>query len=308
MKPAWYIKTISISLILFVQSFILSNLIFAYVKTQNYFSLDLYYSIKVVLLMLLLLVTFSLTVGVWGKYIQYLVVPLPISLAILLATIKYNYSYSFLAFLVTFMLLALDTYKSHQLATQLIKFDPKTILRFSTKGLLFIFSVLGGVLVIINSSYAKTELNIGKKIAEVAGEPIKNAVYSQLQDTLDKELAPLGVSGLSGLDVKTQDILTQLGIENLVEKDKPLSDLVNTSNLQIDVNSIIEKQVNNLLSPYKQFIHPILAILVFGVFQLYSLIAYFIYMLIIDLVFLLAKKTGLLHQEKIMVEKEVLKF
>ena len=70
----------------------------------------------------------------------------------------------------------------------------------------------------------------------------------------------------------------------------------------------MENQVNALIEPYKNFVHPIMSLLTFLLFSFYASLAHIIYILTVDILFLLAKKTGFYKVETIQVEQEQLTF
>ena len=262
----YYLKTSFLAVAIFIESFVLSNLIMNFVRTKNVFTVDAQFSIKIVLLMLLMAYTFALTMGGWRKWEQYLFIPLPVTLGVFFSMIMVIPTYAVLIALGFLLLLMYDVYKSTRLKSLLVKIDPKMILRFSTKGLLFLFSILGGVLVILGTADIEP-VNMGEKIAEFAKEPMENIIRSELPEEAHQQL---------------------LGNGNLKQ--------------------MTETQINNLIEPYRNMVNPLIAIMTFGLFQLYASIAYILYMLTIDLIYLLMKKTGFFKIEIVSVNQEQLKF
>ena len=296
---------------LFIEAFILTFLITQYVVAQNYFSMSWQLSLQTILLMLFLAYTYSLTIGAWDKTEQYFIVPLPISLAIFVAVLQYNFNYAVLGFILAFLLLTLDVYKATRIKNLLIKFDPKIILRLSTTGILFLFSVLGAVLVILHSASIQTEVNIGQKIAEIVETPLKNVVKGQLESSFQDQsmLIPGFELDFSNIDPSYKPLLEQAGISDTSD----LKDLAKTSTTEkiyekINVGSIVENQVNKYIEPYKGLIKPLMAVLVFGVFQFYSAIAMLIFITTVDILFMLAKSTKFFNIVEYDVKKQELKF
>lgn len=255
---AQYIKTYVLAILLFFETLLLTNLIVNFVMSQNYFNLSTVFAVEVVLLMFLSIVTYSLTIGAWGKWIQYVIIPLPVSCAIFLSLVRFNFYNALTITAVVYLLLCYDVYKAVKLKDLLIKFDPSYILRISTRGLLFIFSVLGGLVLVLNTTYTPNVLNVGEKIAELT--------------------------------------------------DKPIRQMYNVQHLDINLKDVIERQVNDVIAPYKNFINPIMAVLMFGLFRILGSVADFIFTSTINPIFDLAKRTRFFKTEKVMVEKEILKF
>lgn len=225
---------------------------------MDYFQITTEFSIKVVILMFLAIITCSLTIGAWEKGKQYLLIAVPVALAMFFALLNYNFYNALTISAGALALLSYDIYKSDQLKGILVKMDPRFILRFSTTGLLFIFSVLGGVLVIIHSTYYNPSINLGKRLTEISKQPVQQVMQGQYID------------------------------EKVMET--------------------VEHQINDLIEPYKNWLKPLMALIVFGVFQFFSNVAYLIYMLLIGPIFKVAKKSGFLKVETITIEKEVFKF
>ena len=94
---------------------------------------------------------------------------------------------------------------------------------------------------------------------------------------------------------------------------KDLKDIAKTSATEqiydkINVGSIVENQVNNYIEPYKGLIRPLMAILVFGLFQFYATIAMLIFMATVDILFMIAKSSKFFNIIEFDVKKEELKF
>ena len=302
---SYHIKTFILTILLLVESLYLTILIGELVQSQNYFTMNFVFSLKIVGLMLAIIYTFSLTVGAWAKWEQYLIVPLPISIGIFLALFQTNLTYAMLIAVFAFVLLIFDIHRSTAIKNLLIKFDPKLILRFSTKGLLFIFSVLGGLMVILNSTYVEP-INIGQKISEVAGEKVNEIVEEQFRQQVQEQISPLGITDLSEIDPSFAPVLEDLGLSSDFLTNA--NDSVEPQDFGIDAKQIVESQVNNIIEPYKNFVNPVLAVLMFALFQFYAFLAHLIFIATIDLVFWLSKTTHFFKTEKVPVEQERLRF
>ncbi len=297
---AYIVKTTSLSVLLLIESFFLTLYITEYVAQQNYFSVGWPLFIRSVSLMTAMLVTYSLTVGGWGKWEQYLIVPAPISIALFLAVMQYNLNYAIITFIVSFLILCYDIYSTTKFMKLLIKFDPKMIFKMSATGLLFLFSILGGFLVILHSSIPGNEYNVGQKVTQILGEPIRNILHGQLQGFLQQQ------GNLTNIDPAYQSLLEQAGYSpQSLNLSTTLSEsLLDSSNL----NRFVESQVNNFIAPYRNFVKPVIALLVFGLFQFFATVSLIVFKLIIDLIFSFAKNYGFFNVEYIVVKKEELRF
>jgi hypothetical protein len=258
------IKTTILSVLLLLQTFLLTQTIIAYVQTQEYFTPPLEISIKIVVLLWTIAITMALTIGMWGKWKQYVFITVPVALAIFVSLIRYNFGNAAVISLGAGAVVCYGVYKSTHLGKLLLRIQPKYMLRYTVKWTLLVLSLLGSAVLILNSTYRPIEFNLGQKISEVAANPIQKIT------------------------------------------DTPYSQYLQYAN--INVQDLVEQQVNDFVEPYKDFVPPLVALLIFGVFQLYTTIAYVLYVLTVDLVFMVAKKTGFLKTETITVEKETLSF
>jgi len=286
----YYLKSTTLSLLLFTESYFLLTLIIDFVKAQNFLSFNLGYSIETILVMLLTIYTFALSIGGWGKWEQYLIAGFPVCIAIFISLFKFNANYAILAAASSFLILVYDMRKTTLLKSLLIKFDPKMVLRFSTKGLLFIFSIVGGAIVFIYPADFRNQINVGRQIAEITEEPVKKAVQSKLEEqTGQYDPATMAVM---------EEELRKIGIY----------DKSSAKALDLNMKDLIEKQVNNSVEPYKNLIPFVIALYTFGLLQLYATVAYVLYISTIDVIFWFAKYLKFFKVNKIPVEQEQLTF
>lgn len=299
LPKATIIKFSILSISLFVEAVVFLNEVIAYINLHDYFSISLEFSIKIVLLMLLTVYTLSLTIGAWSSWWQHLITTTVLVTAIFITLIKYDLTYALIISAISFLLLTYDNLKSYRIKKLLIKFDPMMILRFSTKGVLFIFSVVAGILLILNAN-GLNGINVGKKIAEVASDPLKSFVQKNVENQISQQLLPLKANGIDLEDPTIKQTLQQSGIVY-----ESLDLVARPENVSKDIPQIIENQVNNFLEPYKNLFYPVMALLVFGLFQLYASITYWVYMATIKPLFYILIKTKFLKIEKVPAEQEI---
>ena len=70
----------------------------------------------------------------------------------------------------------------------------------------------------------------------------------------------------------------------------------------------MEQEVNNFVGPYKDLVHPIIAVMMFALFQFYAALASILYMITVDGVFWIARKTGFFKSIYEEVKQEILRF
>ncbi len=295
MKTAWYyVKLALLMVILFSEAFFLTTVINSFVSKGDFFNINIPFSLQVVGLMTLIILTFSLTIGAWDVWYFNILTPLAIAAGIMIPLLSSSTTYALIAGGLAFILMAAESYRSYKIKKLLIKFDALLVLRFAVRGILLVFSILAGLIIILNAGNVK-EVDFGQLIAEVAEKPIKSTVNSQLQQTIEKQTI---YSGYSAEEV--QKLLDEYGIEAGTGTEQITNDL--------DIKSMIQTQVNDLIAPYKELVRPLIAILVFGLFQLYATVSYAIYSLFVGLIIAIAKKTGLLKIVTETVEKQDLQF
>ena len=295
MKSAgYYVKLGVLMLALFSETFFLTTLINGFVSKGDFFNISVPFSLQVVGIMTLIILTFALTIGAWDVWYFNIMTPLAIAAGIMVPLLSTSTTYALIIGGVAFILMAAESYRSYRIKRLLIKFEALLVLRFAVRGILLVFSILAGLIIILNASNVK-EIDFGQLIAEVAEKPIKSTVNSQLQQTIERQTL---YSGYSPEEV--QKLLDEYGIEAGTGTETITNDL--------DIKSMIQTQVNDLIAPYKELVRPLFAILVFGLFQLYAAVSYAIYSLLVGLIIAIAKKTGLLKIVTETVEKQDLQF
>ena len=251
-------KSATLMVALAIESFLVTTLLFDYVKTQDYFSFNLSSFIPIGLTFLLILWTYSLTVGGWGKWEQYVLVPLPISLGIFVVVFQLSAVYAALTALISYILLSYYMYNAAALKKEMVRFRPSIILSSSAKGILFLFSLVTAALVFLYMSPGGQEMNLGKTIGEFASEHYAKSLP--------------------------------------------------TEGLGLDLAQIVEGEFNKLIAPYKDFITPVTALLVFALVRFIGSIANMVFDLTGRPVYWLFKKVGFLHVSHTTVEKEDIGF
>lgn len=266
-----YIKTIFIAFLLFIESYFLTTMILTFVRTKNILIPQQTMLILIGFVMLLTMYTIAMTIGAWNKWQQYLIVPIPIVLGIFLVMMNLNVLYAGIVAINVYILLAYEVYISTSMIKILLKFHPVFVFRSMMRmTFLFIFGVVAAVLMILVNSTTTIDINVGKLVSDYAGDPIERYITGQFNQA--------GVP---------QEMLGFIGV---------------------DVKQTIETEVNDAVTPYKQFIIPIMAVLALGWIQFTAILALTVYGISISLLLNLAKKTKLLIVENVQVEQEHLKF
>jgi len=291
--PTWYIKTAIISILLFIQTFILGTLIEAYILKADYFSLSgnnnnfLYIGLS----LLGILITYSLSIGGWNKLDQYIYIPLSIGFGLLLILFKYNTYNGITVSLILTLLVAYNVYKATVLRKLLIKFEPKFILDTSLKGFILVFSLFAVAILMIGKTTDKIEeMNIGEKVAEVAKKPLQDLQSMQGINNLQIGEELQGIEGVEELQ----------NVPNL----EGLTGLPFLNNINSNVTEMLEKQINSMLLPYKSFFKPVIAIFIYLMISFIGSLAYYITVLLLNPLFKLARAFRFIKIQTTMVEQE----
>lgn len=300
MPRTFYAKAILSSLLIFVFSLLLSHRILTFVLSNNYFFVDPKTMGEIALYLLLSLYAYSLSLGGWKNNLQYVLIPLPVALGIFIVMLRIDTTIAFITFVVVFALLALDTFVTSRIKDSLVNFNSRIVLRFSSKGIIFIFSVFAAVLVFLQP--ATHEFNLSGVIKSIAIDQAQRFIQPNLsQEINETRLADfLGEKGLP-YDPEMFGQLSGLMLENE-------SFVGNLNQINVDAADQIEAQIENLISPYKRFVPSLIALVVFGLFQFLGAIVMFVYFATVPVLYFVALKLNFIHFEYRQVEKEELSF
>jgi len=266
--------------ILTAESYFVTNLLLTYVRSEDYFTPGWQTLAVIGVALLLVLCTYTLTVGAWGKWEQYFVVPAPISGGIFLGLLMLNPTYAILVAAVCYAIIAYDVWVSTNVSKMMLFFDPRTILRFSNRGVMFAFALLAGVMTFLHPSIQKNQFDVSGEIAEIAQQQVDTALESQ-QDKVESTVeSQVGQTGFS----------------------------FEISNFNLDLRSTVKSEVDKIIAPYREFIPPLIAFLVYFLIRFLGGLANFVFNLIAPLLFGLARGTGLFHILHVPVQKETLSF
>lgn len=301
---AYLVKTAIVTVFFALESYALTNILLAYVRTEDYFTPPLRTLGDISLFLFLIILTYALSIGAWKKWEQYLIIPLPISLGILAALFITNPSYALVAAITAFVLISYDVYIATHTKDLLIKFDAKTILRVSTKGLLFVFALLGAILVFLHSAETSGGFDIGGSIADIAQDQIglilPTAIDTQAKEIPDDFLNQVGDNGFP-LNPEQYGLISGL-------KGNPEGLLGGLPMLNLDIRDTVKTKVDTAIAPYRKFIPPLIALAIFALIRLLGSLVHFIFTLLVPVIFKFAKSTGWFKTSFINVQKEQLTF
>lgn len=259
-------KLLVLQFLLLLEGISITRLLLEFAKTQQFFNPPFKTILLIGGVVLLSLYTYSFIIATWEHSLNYYLTPIIFSISIAIMFVSLSYVYALIAFLLSLAVALYDTQYSIELSKHLIKFEPKYILRLSTKGILFIFSILAAITVLVNPLHPD-KIHISQDIAQIA----------------------------------------QTQFDAVLKGSPDLQTLQGFGDINIDVAGTVQQQVDKFLTPYKQFLMPLLAILIFGVMQFINSLVYLIFSLTITPIFSFSKKIHFLNSELSTVEKEILK-
>jgi len=284
------IKFIVLQIFLFAETIIFSILVSEYVQKQDFFHIDWIFSLQIVGLMVLSLYTISLIIIIENISQNSIITSLVFALGISIPVFYYSLTYAAIIGLLALFIMFLDNYRVERIKKIMIKPRPSNLLRKSSKGLLFMLSIFAGLLVALEISGIE-KINVGEKVGEILEEPLETFIQQKVEEQIDNR------------EAQVSPLLEDFGLPSIKLDPKMI-----TSGLDFNIKDIVANQVNTFIEPYKKFISPLMAVLTFGLFQLFAGAAYLIFILTVNIIFAIALKTGLIKKEIIQVEKEKLIF
>jgi Tfp pilus assembly protein PilZ len=203
--------------------------------------------------------------------------------------------------LVTFLLVLLGFTKSQTLKDDLIRINVIKTSRPVIKNLRISISILISLTVLF--SYSKTpasELNIGEKVVEMIGPSIDKMIEQESTNIITRHQNTNLIT-----DSNVNFMLSDLGISQDINTDLPYQIQDNISNeIKEGIKSQLSRQINRRVEPYKDVLFPAIVVLSFLIIQICSYISYFVYLLTMNIIVGILKKTGFLKLEIKQVEKE----
>ena len=255
-------------MLLFIETLMLTNVITNYIQTQDYLTPPTQILATITALLLAIIYTKTLTLGAWGKWEQYIIIPIPIVAGLLTSIIPINLGLALLLGLILLLILIYFVYRSTYFKSLLIKPKPILILKAATTGV-FLSVALTAATISMLHPIPTNNLQIGEKVGKATSQQIEK--LAQKDPTLSQ--------------------LSQLGILN-----------------NLDIGQDITNQVEGFIEPYKKFLSPLMATVAFAMIQGLGVLAYVVFAITVTPLFWLAKKTRFIKMETATVDRETLTF
>lgn len=263
----YILETFIIMLLLFLLSFRATLFLWAFAGNREYFTFGGGYIFKVSATLLLLCYVFAISIGSWRRWEHYLTVPFPIAFGVFLVAASSSLKWGLVIFVVSYLIMVNNIKVSTNLIDNLIKINPRIVLRIPIKSILFMFSVVAAALILLHPA-GQQSYDVGQAIADLTSKYLDQFIQQR----------------------PDLQAIQALGFE------------------EFDFTTLITDKINNAIEPYKRFVMPIIALLVFGSFQIITLIVFWVFNITIGMLFGLAKRLNIISIEYIDVKKEIIKF
>lgn len=297
-----FVKVLSLVILLALESYFVSYFILYFSLKSAVFNPSFEFLAIIGGLLLLVLYTFSLTIGIWNRKIQYLIVPFPIALGILINLVRLNTTYAVLLGLLTYLIILYDIMWATRVMNNLIRFHPAVILKTSTKGIIFLFSLIGSLYILVNPA-SVDEQKVKNEINDFLIHGVNNVLFPQISipESIDKNQLEQVSRGLE-IDLGPQ---MDFQLNQLLNNGNAISSPARLGAYPIE---LAKERISILIESYKAFIPPIFALVIFSTIQFLGFIVGLVYSATIGAVFSLFKKIRFLKSDIIIVEKEILKY
>jgi len=299
-----FVKKASLYVVFIIKLIFLFRISLDFVESEKYFSLSKNFAIPYVLTLVFSLLTISLISITIERKWEIFLSPVIVFFS---SFIFLNTSKSIEALLgsILFSLYFLyEQEKSDFLTKGFLKINTRHSARPVNKGFLLTISAIISLAVYLNSNNIQS-LDVGKWAADIAEKPIEEAVKKEAEKEVPEDINNLNLQSLKQSNPQIFSVLNSFGIDE-IPINIPTSENI-SNNVTGTVKKAISDRVNETVEPYRKFFSPTLALLVFGILQMYHTIAYFIFSIISAPFFFLLRKLKFINIEKIPTEKEVIK-
>jgi len=263
-----------------------------FVQNQKYFSLTKDFSIPYLIILLVLLVNYkkeAVTLPIIFFFLSFIFLR------------KYGVAEAFLGSFLLSIFWYFQLRKSKSLSDNSLKINLKYNAGYGLKAFLLSVSAVISVAVMLNRKNVES-VDVGEWAAKIAEKPIEQAVQTGGQGAIPEDIKSLNLQSIQGSNPQLFSVLKSFGVDE-ISVNLPSSEGL-TNNVTDTIKKSMSDQINKLVEPYKKYFAPTLALLVFGILQIYGSLVYFIYTIICNTLLLLLKKTKFIEIQKIPSEQE----
>ena len=289
---------------------LLSRVILNFVYTQKYFSLSPDFAIPFLILLIVILWTINLIVITTHQKSETFILPV---LFFIFAFFLLNQSKIIESLLLSLIFSLYFLYKitrTKKLEENLLKAKTSYSGRYASKGFLLALNGIIAIKVLFTSENANLP-DIEKWAVDTTENQIRK-IEEEYKNENPKSQETLDLNSLEKTNPELSAVLKSLGITDssilkLSEETSYTSTEEIDKSITKNLSNSLYLQIDKILEPYKKYFRPALAVLVFGLLQIYGAIAYFIYSITIDLILRLLLKSKIIGIEKMQMEKEIFK-
>ena len=296
------IKKLSLYVVFIIELIFLFRVSFDFVEREKYFSLSKNFAIPYASILILSLLTVSLISQTTKKKWEIALPPAIIFLLSFIFLSRFKILEALLGSVVFSLYFLYEQERSDLLTKGFLKINTRYSTKPITKGFLLTISAVISLAVYLNSSNVQS-IDVGKWAADIAEKPIEDAVKREAEKRSYGNISDIGLQSLRESNPQLFSVLSSFGINELPIT--PTSENI-SNNIAGTIKKAISDQVNKAVEPSRKFFSPTLALLVFGLLQIYHTIAYFIFSIFLPLFLLLLKKLKFINIQKIPTEQEIL--
>lgn len=298
------IKKAILYVVFVIELFFLFGISSKFVEGEKYFSLSKSFAIPYVLILILLLLTISLISQTLEKKWEIYLSPAIMFLSSFIFLSKYKIAEALVGALFLSLYFIYQLKRTKLLTGGFLKINTKVSAKPVTKGFLLTISTIISFAIYLNSNNLDP-VDVGKWAADIAEKPIEDAIKNESEKQIPEDITNLNLNSLKQSNPQIFSVLNSLGV-NEIPLNTPASEDISNS-ITGTVKKSISDQINKIAEPYRKFFNPAMALLVFGLLQIYSTIIYFIYSIFSALFLFILIKTKTVSIQKIPSEQEVIK-
>lgn len=272
-----------------------------FVQSQKYFSLTRNFSIPYLIILLILLIASVLVSQAIQNKLEALFMPIIFLSLSFIFLFKYGVFEAFLGSFLPSLYWYFQLLRSKSLSDNSLKIDLKHNARPVIKAFLLSVSAIISIAVMLSKKNAES-VNVGEWATKIAEKPIQQAIKNEEEKTIPEDIKSLNLQSIQVSNPQLFSVLNSFGVSE-IPINFPSSEGI-TNNVTDAIKKSMSEQINKLVEPYRKYLAPTLALLVFGTLQIYGSIVYFIYTIISKTLLFLLLKVKFIDIQKVPVEQE----
>ncbi len=299
------LKKVILYVFFLIEMILLYKIVQPFVESKKYFSISPDFSVPFLLIMIFSMWTISLISQTFTKKWEIFLTSVIFLITSFLFLIQFRFLEALIGSVIFSLFLFLEVGRTKMLAEENLSIRMRYSSRPATKAYLLAVSAVISLSIFLMSEHISS-IDVGEEVANIVHKPVQEAVNKEYEDTVDKNINTSKINSFTQSNSQFSEVLKSLGITD-IPSNLPLSENVKESVVG-SIKDGISSRVNKIVEPYRKFFSPTLAILVFGLLQIYNTIAYFVYSNTIYLILFILRRTKFVTVEKVPAEREVLKF